>query len=109
METGIFKVQVDFGQLQDAINDAVDQAIQRHALKSSLPPILTKQQLMDLLDVGATKAGELLNREDFPVIREFGHPRVPTHSLMIWIDEHTEWIRDNVGGKSKVKGKGRVA
>lgn len=109
MEAGIFKVQVDFGQLQDAINDAVDQAIQRHALKSSLPPILTKQQLMDLLDVGATKAGELLNREDFPVIREFGHPRVPTHSLMIWIDEHTEWIRDNVGGKSKVKGKGRVA
>lgn len=109
METGIFKVQVDFGQLQDAINDAVDQAIERHALKSSLPPILTKQQLMDLLDVGATKAGELLNREDFPVIREFGHPRVPTHSLMIWIDEHTEWIRDNVGGKSKVKGKGRVA
>ncbi|WP_342576407.1 DNA-binding protein [Paenibacillus sp. FSL M8-0142] len=109
MEAGIFKVQVDFGQLQDAINEAVDQAIERHALKSSLPPILTKQQLMDLLDVGATKASELLNRNDFPVIREFGHPRVPTHSLMTWIDEHTEWIRDNAGEKSKVKGKGRVA
>lgn len=109
MEAGIFKVQVDFGQLQDAINDAVDQAIERHALKSSLPPILNKQRLMELLDIGATKAGELLNREDFPVIREFGHPKVPTNALMIWIDEHTEWIRDNAGEKSKVKRKGRVA
>lgn len=109
MEAGIFKVQVDFSQLQDAINDAVDRAIERHALKSSLPPILTKQELMNLLDIKATKASELLNREDFPVIREFGHPRVPTHSLMTWIDEHTEWTKNNVGEKSKVKGKGRVA
>ncbi|KOP68935.1 hypothetical protein AMS62_03350 [Bacillus sp. FJAT-18019] len=91
------------------MNNAVDQAIERHGLKSTLPPILTKQELMDLLDIKATKASELLNREDFPVIREFGHPRVPTHSLMIWIDEHTDWIRDNSGEKSKVKRKGRVA
>lgn len=109
METGLFKVEMDFSQLQEVINIAVDQALERHALKSSLPPLLTKSQLMDLLDIGATKASELLNREDFPVIREFGHPRVPTHLLMIWIDEHTEWIRENVGENSKVKGKGRVA
>ncbi|MGG3278838.1 DNA-binding protein [Paenibacillus solani] len=109
MESSFLQVQFDYTQLQDAINIAVDQALERHTLKSSLPPLLTKSQLMDLLDIGATKASELLNREDFPVIREFGHPRVPTHSLMIWIDEHTDWIRDNSGEKSKVKRKGRVA
>lgn len=109
MGAGLIKVELDFGQLQEAINSAVDQALERHTLKNNLPPLLTKSQFQDLLDIGATKASELLNREDFPVIREFGHPRVPTHLLMIWIDEHTEWIRDNVGENSKVKGKGRVA
>ncbi|MFU1797327.1 DNA-binding protein [Paenibacillus azoreducens] len=99
MESGIpvLKVEMDFEQLQAAINAAVDQAMERHSLKSSLPPLLTKSQLMDLLDIGSTKASELLNRKDFPVIREFGHPRVPTELLMTWITEHTDWIRENAG------------
>lgn len=104
METGIFKLDMDYGRLQEVINIAVDKAIERHAIKSSLPPLLTKNQLMELLDIGSTKASELLNREDFPVIREFGNPRVPTHLLMTWIDEHTGWVRDNAGDKWKRKG-----
>jgi len=105
METGIpmLKVEVDFTKLQDAIDSAVDKALERHAFKSTLPPLLTKSDLQDLLDIGATKASELLNREDFPVIREFGHPRVPTHLLLTWIDDHTEWITDNAGDKWKKK------
>ncbi|MNW66065.1 hypothetical protein D3C74_445030 [compost metagenome] len=103
-QTGLFKIDLDLSQLQAAINDAVDKAIERHSLQSQLKPLLTKSDLMDLLDIGATKASELLNRDDFPVTREFGHPRVPTHLLIIWIEEHTDWVRDNAGDKWKRKG-----
>lgn len=94
----MLKVEFDYDQLQLMINEAINNAFQNQ-VSSNLPPLLTKTQLMDLLDIKNTKASELLNRKDFPVIREFGHPRVPTHSLLIWIDEHTEWIKDNAGEK----------
>lgn len=109
MSVGILKVDIDLDSLQQVINNAVDEAIERHALKSQLPPLLTKPQLQDFLDIGTTKASELLNREDFPVIREFGHPRVPTHLLMIWIDEHTDWVRENAGNQWGGKRKGGAA
>ncbi|WP_223264039.1 hypothetical protein [Paenibacillus sp. IHB B 3084] len=54
---------------------------------------------MELLDIGATKATELLNRDDFPVIREFGHPRVPTRLFMEWVESHTDWINENAGNE----------
>ncbi|OAB34238.1 hypothetical protein PGLA_25030 [Paenibacillus glacialis] len=100
---------MDFSKLQEAINTAVDQALERHIFKLSLPPLLTKNQLMDMLDIKNTKASELLNREDFPVIREFGNPRVPTQSLLAWIDEHTEWVRQNAGEAWVRNRKGGVA
>lgn len=62
---------------------------------SKWPPVLNRSQLMEFLGIKETKASELLNRQDFPVIREFGHPKVPTHMLVIWIEEHTEWVREN--------------
>lgn len=91
----MLKVEFDYNQLQLMINEAINNAFQNQ-VSINLPPLLTKTQLMELLDIKSTKASELLNRQDFPVIREFGHPRVPTHSLMVWIDEHTEWVRQNL-------------
>nr|WP_236338540.1 DNA-binding protein [Paenibacillus plantiphilus] len=86
------------------INAAVDSAIKKHSFSSSMPPLLTRTQLMELLEIGSTKTSELLGRNDFPVCREFGNPRVPTHLLMKWIDEHTEWINNNAGTKWKKGG-----
>jgi hypothetical protein len=40
-----------------------------------LPPCLAKDQLMELLGIGPTKASELHNRPGFPVTREFRNPR----------------------------------
>ncbi|WP_079529927.1 MULTISPECIES: hypothetical protein [Halobacillus] len=80
---------------QRMVNKAVDAAIERHALKDQLPPILTRKEFMNLMQIGDTKCAELFNRKDFPVNREFGNPRVPTKLLLKWIDEHTEWVRKN--------------
>lgn len=90
-------VLIDSDDLQKMITAAVQVAVQETINFTSMNPLtlMDKAQLMKTLGIGATKASELLNRDDFPVIREFGRPRIPLHSLMIWIDEHTEWIRDN--------------
>ncbi|WP_145153004.1 DNA-binding protein [Paenibacillus xylanexedens] len=92
-------IEVDPNILQQMIMTAVQEAIEQCNLASSNhPALMDKTQLMNFLRIGATKATELLNREDFPVIREFGHPRVPFHSLMAWIDAHTEWVQTNAKG-----------
>jgi hypothetical protein len=93
--TNLLKVDLDLSNLEKVISESITKALEKHSFYNNLPPLLTKSQLMELLDIGATKAAELLNREDFPVIREFGHPRVPTHLFMKWIDEHTEWVHSN--------------
>jgi hypothetical protein len=95
VNTGLFKVEMDFSQLQSVIKEVIEASLKSHSFVANLPPLLTKSQLMEVLGIGATKASELLNREDFPVTREFGHPRVPTRLLLIWIEEHTDWVRDN--------------
>lgn len=63
--------------------------------KQELPPLLTRTEFMDLVGISATKCAELFNRRDFPVNREFGHPRVPTDLLFEWINKNTDWIDEN--------------
>lgn len=63
--------------------------------QQQLPPLLTRKQFMDFAGIGETKCSELFNRRDFPVNREFGHPRVPTKLLFEWIDANTDWIKVN--------------
>ncbi|MGD0032504.1 DNA-binding protein [Paenibacillus illinoisensis] len=102
----MFKIEVNPNELQQMIMAAVQKAIEQSPFASSQmhPTLMDKKQLMEFLKIGATKAAELLNREDFPVIREFGHPRVPFHSLMAWIDDHTEWVKANAKGYWEQRG-----
>lgn len=86
---------MDVDQLQRVIEEAITKAVEKASFINNIPPLLTKAQFQELLDIGSTKAAELFNREDFPVIRDLGHPRIPTQLLFIWIYEHTDWVRDN--------------
>jgi hypothetical protein len=54
-----------------------------------LPPILTRKQFMELVDISASKCNELFNRADFPVTRELGHPRVVTKDFFEWLSNST--------------------
>ncbi|WP_404407665.1 helix-turn-helix domain-containing protein [Jeotgalibacillus malaysiensis] len=83
--------QKDLDKLQEMFNVALDQALERHAIKQQLPPLLTMIQFMELFDISRPKATELINRRDFPVLRSAGHPRIPTKQLFEWIDRNTEW------------------
>jgi hypothetical protein len=90
--------------ISDEFIDAVAQKIADRAtevmlehleyMRTDLPPVLTRNEAMDLLKCGPTKMSELMNRPDFPVNREFG-VKIPTHMLMKWIEKNTRWVEQN--------------
>lgn len=77
----------------EIIKEEVTKALQDFRT-TQLPPMLTRQQFMDLLNIKQAKASELLNRPDFPVFREAG-VLVPTHMLFKWIEKNTRWVEEN--------------
>jgi len=99
----MIKVELDANFLTQLINEAVETALKRYTIQSSYPPVLNKQQFMEFLDIGSTKAAELFNRKDFPVCRELGHPRVKTDLLLQWIEQHTEWVATNAGNNAPAR------
>ncbi|QAS52415.1 DNA-binding protein [Halobacillus litoralis] len=99
----MFNATFDQEQFQKVINVAVDQALKRHEIQNQIPPVLTRKQFMELTGVGESKCAELFNRLDFPVCRELGYPRVRTEKLFEWMDEHTNWVKDNINRESKLR------
>gem|GEM_PF-742865 len=95
----MFKLEFDDEVIDAVASKIADRAYQklteRLDAREQWPPLLNRKGLMAFLGIKENKASELLNRPDFPVIRDFGHPKVPTHLLMKWIDDHTQWIADN--------------
>lgn len=86
--------------LASKIADRAAEMLQERLQASSqnnLPSILTRTEAMEILRCSSTKMAELMNRADFPVNREFGQPRIPTHMLLKWVDSHTRWLETNSG------------
>jgi hypothetical protein len=71
------------------IRNQVVPVILREVHEKQLPPLMTRKQFMELVDIGPTKCNELFNRADFPVTRELGHPRVPTKEFLEWVSQNT--------------------
>lgn len=87
-------MEFDYEKLAEALRPVVREEIQALNKTTELPPLLTITDLMKLLNIGRTKASELLGRSDFPSCREVG-VLIPTDKLFQWIDRHTQWVEDN--------------
>ncbi|NUU62656.1 hypothetical protein [Paenibacillus agri] len=98
-------IVMEEADLERLLDKVVSRAIEAYAVQvpSSLPPVLSRTQFMELLDISAPKASEVMKRPDFPVNREFGNPRIPTGLLLRWIDSHTDWVEQNAGEEFKVR------
>ncbi|MBT2601444.1 MULTISPECIES: hypothetical protein [unclassified Oceanobacillus] len=55
--------------------------------EQTLPSLMTRKQFMEFAGISNTKCNELFNREDFPVTRELGHPKVKTDTFLKWLDD----------------------
>jgi hypothetical protein len=64
------------------------------SMTNDLPVVLTREEAMKVLRVGATTMSELMRRPDFPVNRQFGI-KIPTNLLMKWIEQNTSWVDQN--------------
>lgn len=86
-----------FAFSQDEINNLVTEiknqlvpVLVQELKEKQLPPMLTRQQFMELAGIGEAKCAELFRRSDFPVNRELGNPRVPTKLFFDWFYSTTE-------------------
>lgn len=90
--------------ISDEFIDAIAQKIADRAtevileraesMRTELPPILTREEAMNVLKCGPTKMAELMARPDFPVNRDFG-VKIPTQMLFKWVEQNTRWIEQN--------------
>ncbi|WP_432355270.1 DNA-binding protein [Sporosarcina sp. A2] len=90
----MLNVSFDTEALRQIIREEVRDAIQERMASNTLPPLLTRKEMMALLQISHSKAAELLARPDFPVFREAGL-LIPTDKLFKWIDRNTRWVEDN--------------
>lgn len=79
----------EINSLVTEIKNQLIPALVQELHTKELPPLLTRKQFMDLVDIGPTKCNELFNRNDFPVTRELGHPRVITKDFFEWLSKTT--------------------
>ncbi|MER2126330.1 DNA-binding protein [Solibacillus sp.] len=91
----MLNVQFDPEAFRTIIREEIKAATEKKPVTiKELPAMLTRDGLKEFLHIGDTKAAELLSRADFPVLREAG-VLIPTHLLMRWIEDNTQWIQKN--------------
>ena len=73
----------------DLLAEKIASKMQEQQRYHGLPPNMRRRQFMEEFDVNSTRASELFQRPDFPIIDELGHPRVNTKLLFEWMDAHT--------------------
>lgn len=79
-------------ELRTIIKEEVKAAVEETISYKQLPPLLNRQQLMELFSIKAPTVQKLLMRPDFPVLEKVGVGKlVPTDKLFEWIESHTRW------------------
>jgi hypothetical protein len=81
-------------ELRQILREEIKNAVADVIRQNQLPPMMSRKQLMEFLQIGHSKCAELLRRPDFPVFREAG-VLIPTHLLMKWIEKNTRWVEEN--------------
>lgn len=74
-------------------NEVVEQLVPiliQELKQNELPHLMTRKEFMKLAGIGDSKCNELFHRQDFPVNRELGHPRVPTKLFFKWLNATTQ-------------------
>lgn len=83
-------VTMTLDEFRGIIKEEVTAALEAQQTPSikELPPLLTRLEVMELLQISSTKATELFKRPDFKVFRE-GKILVETSWLLEWVRENS--------------------
>lgn len=77
----------EISMIASAVTKQLLPELLREINQKQLPQLMTRTQFMEFAGISNTKCNELFNREDFPVTRELGHPRVKTDTFLKWLDD----------------------
>ena len=85
-------ITMTLDEFREIINEEVKAAVEETISYKQLPPLLNKDQLMEVLHIKASTLSKLMARPDFPVLENVGVGRlVPTDKLFEWIDRNGRW------------------
>jgi len=90
---------------QSFVNEIIKQLVPvllQELQEKQIPPVLNRKRFMELVGISSNKCNELFNRQDFPVNRELGHPRVITKDFFLWASS-TSQNADEINFKQGLK------
>lgn len=95
----MIQFQLDPAQLEEMVISATEKVLakQQQDPLNHLPIALSKERLCEELDISASTAVTLFRREGFPVVRNLGGPKVPTHLLLKWLEKEANWVQQHAG------------
>jgi|SRR5699024_1795101 len=85
----LLKTEFSDEYYEKLVNETVKQLVPvliQELKQNDLPHLMTRKEFMKLVGIGDSKCNELFHRQDFPVNRELGHPRVPTKAFFEWLN-----------------------
>lgn len=91
-------IMMSVEDLRNTIREEVEKAIgnqkEVQGRIKQLPPLLTRQEFMDVMRITAPTANKIMNRADFKVFRQ-GKILIETDFLFEWIRKNSDWVEEN--------------
>ncbi|MGX7596329.1 DNA-binding protein [Planococcus plakortidis] len=84
------------GIVQEAVSEAVSQLKLERGMIKQLPPLLTREEFMEVMRISSKTATNIINRPDFIVYRK-GRILIETAFLFDWIRRNSDWVEENTG------------
>lgn len=85
--------------VQEAVSEAVSQLKLERGMIKQLPPLLTREEFMDVMNISSTTATRIIERPDFRVFRR-GKLLIETEFLFEWIRNNSDWVEENTKYRS---------
>lgn len=86
-------IMLNAEELRSIIREEVEAAVKQVEAGRDLPPLLTREELMDLMRISSTTASKLFEMEGFPVFRR-GKLLIDTELLFKWIRKHSTQVEE---------------
>lgn len=85
--------------VQEAVSEAVSQLKLERGMIKQLPPLLTREEFMEVMNISSTTATRIIERPDFRVFRR-GKLLIETEFLFEWIRNNSDWVEENTNYRS---------
>lgn len=80
--------------IQEEVKKATEQFTPSYGRIKQLPPLLTREEFMEVMHISAPTATKIFDRPDFRVFRQ-GKLLIETEFLFQWIRKNSDWVEEH--------------